>query len=29
VEAFPYMPSTLYFFVADPIKHTIDLGDAS
>jgi hypothetical protein len=28
-EEFPYMPSTLYFFVADPIKTTIGLEDPS
>jgi hypothetical protein len=28
-EEFPYMPSTLYFFVADPIDITIGLEDPS
>ncbi|MBW1832475.1 MAG: hypothetical protein JRJ10_12390 [Deltaproteobacteria bacterium] len=28
-EDFPYMPSTLYFFVADPIEATVGLEDAS
>ncbi|MBW2214444.1 MAG: hypothetical protein JRF48_08430 [Deltaproteobacteria bacterium] len=28
VEEFPYMPSTLYFFVADPIESMIGLDDA-
>ncbi len=28
-EEFPYMPSSLYFFVADPIDASIGLGDAS
>jgi hypothetical protein len=28
-EEFPYMPSTLYFFVADPIEATIGLEDPS
>ena len=28
-EDFPYMPSTLYFFVADPIETTVGLEDAS
>jgi hypothetical protein len=29
LEDFPYMPSTLYFFVADPIEASVELGDAS
>jgi len=29
LEAFPYMPSTLYFFVADPIETTVGLEDPS
>ena len=29
LEDFPYMPSTLYFFVADPIEATVGLEDAS
>jgi hypothetical protein len=28
-EEFPYMPSTLYFFVADPIEPEIGLEDPS
>jgi len=28
-EEFPYMPSTLYFFVADPVEPAIGLEDAS
>lgn len=28
-EEFPYMPSTLYFFVADPLESTAALEDAS
>ena len=28
-EDFPYMPPTLYFFVADPVKSSIGLEDAS
>ena len=28
-EEFPYMPSALYFFVADPIDASIGLGDPS
>ena len=28
-DAFPYMPSALYFFIADPIEHMIGLDDAS
>ncbi len=29
LEEFPYLPSTLYFFVADPIETTVGLEDAS
>ena len=29
LEEFPYMPSALYFFVADPIETTVGLQDAS
>ena len=29
LQDFPYMPSTLYFFVADPVETTIGLQDAS
>ena len=29
LREFPYMPSTLYFFVADPIDATVGLDDAS
>lgn len=29
LKEFPYLPPTLYFFVADPIKATAGLGDAS
>jgi hypothetical protein len=28
LEEFPYMPSALYFFVADPIETTVGLEDA-
>ena len=28
-DEFPYMPSSLYFFVADPIESAIGLEDAS
>jgi hypothetical protein len=29
LEEFPYLPSTLYFFMADPVEHTMGLEDAS
>ena len=29
MDDFPYMPSTLYFFVADPIQTTVGLEDPS
>ena len=29
IEEFPYMPSALYFFVADPIESTVGLEDPS